>query len=71
MLPALCCGLGVGIATNQVADDFNGIERRERRIDEYLQGLEAGKQSHEIEQLNSAYMAQFENRLNLYRFRAF
>ena len=68
-LIGLGSGFGAGVATNQVADEFNRIERREGRVEQYLSGIGEGGEEREV--VNQAYLSSFSQRLNLYRFNAF
>ena len=48
MMVGLCSGIGAGISTNQVANNFNRIEQRETRINSYLNAIDGATKS-EIE----------------------
>ena len=49
MLVGLWAGLGAGVATNLVAQNFNRIGQRENRINNYLLSIDGVSQS-ELEQ---------------------
>ena len=70
MIIGLCSGIGAGIATNTVAYNFNRIEKRESRINDFLHSID-GASSSEILNHHETYTSSFEKRLNLYKFKAF